>query len=91
MNHWRKIFKVGVNTKSCVSMRKHIQKQAPKFARELDTAFETSYAKRHYFLDFFFAWTRRVVAKNWLNGIMSQGDRDALIQRFLLSYNALQG
>ncbi len=53
MNHWRKISEVGVNTKSCVSMRKHIQKQAPKFARELDTAFETSYAKRHYFFRFF--------------------------------------
>ena len=60
MNNWREIFKVGVNTKSCVSMRKHMQKQAPKFAREPDTAFKT---KRH----FLFAWTRRVVVKNWPN------------------------
>ncbi len=44
MNHWREISNVGVNTKSCVSMQKHMQKQAPKFAMEPDTAFETSYA-----------------------------------------------
>ena len=38
---------------SRVLTQKHIQKLAPKFVKEPDTAFETSYAKRQYFFRFF--------------------------------------